>query len=69
MTDLLVVRPPRDADDQPDAAGLVEYPFQLRRGQFVYLRLPTDLTQADVERLRLFLATLVMAAAEREHAP
>ena len=40
--------------------GLVEYPFPLRDGRFAYLRLPTDLTAADVKRLTGFLNTLAL---------
>jgi hypothetical protein len=41
-------------------AGLVEYPFPLREGRFAYLRLPADLTAADVKRLTAYLTTLVI---------
>ena len=57
-----------------DAAGAVRragvsnkdtiYPFQLRPGFWVYLKLPEDLTKAEVDRLREFLAALVLG--ERE---
>jgi hypothetical protein len=43
---------------------LEHYPFQLRPGLWVYLKLPTDLSRAEVDRLRNFLEALV--AGERE---
>jgi hypothetical protein len=43
---------------------LQQYPFQLRPGLWVYLKLPTDLTRAEVDRVRNFLEALV--AGERE---
>ena len=42
--------------------GLVEYPFPLREGVFAYLRLPVDLSAADVKRLTADLAALVIDA-------
>jgi hypothetical protein len=51
----------------PDAAppstartGLVDYPFPLREGRFAYLKLPADLTAADVKRLTAYLNTLAL---------
>jgi hypothetical protein len=44
----------------PRMSGLVEYPFPLREGRFAYLRLPVDLSAADVHRLTAYLNTLVM---------
>jgi hypothetical protein len=41
-------------------AGLVEYPFPLREGRFAYLRLPADLTAADVKRLTAHLNPLAL---------
>jgi hypothetical protein len=41
-------------------AGLVEYPFPLREGRFAYLRLPADLSAADVKRLTAYLNTLAL---------
>lgn len=41
-------------------SGLVNYPFPLRPDCKVQLYLPNPLTSADVERLRMFLATLVL---------
>jgi hypothetical protein len=46
----------------PRMSGLVEYPFPLREGRFAYLRLPVDLSTADVHRLTAYLNTLVMDA-------
>lgn len=40
--------------------GLIEYPFPLREGRFAFLRLPTDLTAADVKRLTAYLNTLAL---------
>ncbi len=40
--------------------GLVEYPFPLRQGRLAYLKLPTDLTLAEVKRLTAYLATLAV---------
>ena len=40
--------------------GLVEYPFPLREGRFAYLKLPADLTLADVKRLTAYLTTLAL---------
>ena len=40
--------------------GLVEYPFPLREGRFAYLKLPVDLTLADVKRLTAYLTTLAL---------
>ncbi len=41
-------------------AGLVDYPFPLREGRFAYLKLPADLTAADVKRLTAYLNTLAL---------
>jgi hypothetical protein len=43
-------------------AGLVHYPFQLRDGLWVYLRLPSDLTVEDVRRIVATLSTLAVEA-------
>jgi hypothetical protein len=40
------------------ASGLVEYPFPLRAGRLAYIRLPADLTTAEVKRLTTFLESL-----------
>ena len=44
----------------PSRTGLVEYPFPLREGRFAYLKLPADLSVADVKRLTAYLTTLVL---------
>ncbi len=41
-------------------SGLVDYPFPLREGRFAYLKLPADLTAADVKRLTAYLNTLAL---------
>jgi hypothetical protein len=41
---------------------LVAYPFLLRPGMVLNLRLPADLTREDVERLSRWLATLPLDA-------
>jgi len=43
--------------------GLVDYPFQLRPDVWVTLRLPADLTRADVDRISEWLTFL---AADRK---
>ena len=43
--------------------GLVAYPFQLRPDLWITLRLPADLTQADVVRIAEYL-NLVAALEE-----
>ena len=53
-------QPPQPPPIGPTRTGLVEYPFPLREGRFAYLRLPVDLTAADVKRLNAYLATLVI---------
>jgi len=50
----------RESPSPPRVTGLVEYPFPLREGRFAYLRLPVDLSKADVQRLTAYLNTLVM---------
>jgi hypothetical protein len=45
-------------------SGLVEYPFPLREGRPVYLRLPMDLKIAEVKRLTAYLNTLAVDAGE-----
>jgi hypothetical protein len=53
--------PPLIAEQRPNfASGLVDYPFPLREGRFAYLKLPVDLTAADVKRLTAYLNTLVI---------
>jgi hypothetical protein len=44
----------------PVISGLVEYPFPLREGRPVYLRLPMDLKLAEVARLNNYLKTLAV---------
>ena len=46
----------------PVMSGLVEYPFPLREGRPVYLRLPMDLKMAEVKRLVSYLNTLAVDA-------
>jgi len=45
---------------QPSVAGMVEYPFPLRQGRLAYLKLPVDLTTAEVKRLTAFMNTLAI---------
>jgi hypothetical protein len=42
------------------ATGLIDYPFPLRAGRPVYLRLPADLTAPEVKRLTTFLNSLAI---------
>ena len=44
----------------PSVAGMVEYPFPLRQGRLAYLKLPVDLTAAEVKRLTAFMNTLAV---------
>lgn len=39
-------------------SGSVQYPFQLRPGLFVWLRLPTNFTRDDAERIAVQLKTI-----------
>jgi hypothetical protein len=39
---------------------MVEYPFPLRQGRLAYLKLPVDLTAAEVKRLTAFMNTLAV---------
>lgn len=32
-------------------SGLVNYPFQLRRDCWVHLRLPSDITRAEIDKI------------------
>jgi hypothetical protein len=50
----------------PPASGLVEYPFPLRAGRLAYMRLPADLTTAEVKRLTTFLESLAFEEATAE---
>ena len=40
--------------------GLVEYPFQLRPGVMIYLRLPADFNHRDLLRLTAHLSRLAL---------
>lgn len=57
---------PADESDRGDAGkleaadGFEVYPFPIRRGVTAHLRLPADLTSADVQRLTAFLETLTI---------
>ena len=42
----------------------MEYPFPLREGRPVFLRLPMDLKLAEVSRLTAYLKTLAVDSAE-----
>jgi hypothetical protein len=53
---------PRAPTSAPVISGLVEYPFPLREGRPVYLRLPMDLKMAEVKRLTAYLNTLAVDA-------
>jgi hypothetical protein len=41
-----------------DVSSLIDFPFPLRSGQIVQLRLPTRLEKADAERIAAFVRTL-----------
>ena len=42
----------------PLTSGLVDFPFPLRQGVVVHLRLPIDLKRAEVKRINAYLTTL-----------
>lgn len=48
-------------------AGLWEYPFPLRSGEFAYLYMPPTIERSDVERLKSLLDSLVMPTEEDTH--
>jgi len=51
-----------DADDPKMALSpLIVYPFPLRRDCFVHLKLPADLTLAEVHRIEVMMKTLCQA--------
>jgi hypothetical protein len=50
----------QETRSSPPASGLIDYPFPLRAGRPAYLRLPADLTAAEVKRLTTFLNSLVV---------
>jgi hypothetical protein len=37
----------------------IEFPFPLRPGQLAYLKIPVDLTQAEVKKIEDFMLSLV----------
>jgi hypothetical protein len=47
-----------DISIKPVGEGFVDYPFPLRQGLIVQLRLPTDLKLAEVKRLTAFMTTV-----------
>jgi hypothetical protein len=55
-----VVAAVRGWSSPPSVAGMVEYPFPLRQGRLAYLKLPVDLTAAEVKRLTAFMNTLAI---------
>ncbi len=42
----------------PLTSGLVDFPFPLRQGVVIHLRLPIDLKRAEVKRINAYLTTL-----------
>jgi hypothetical protein len=60
VTPVVDATPPPMSSSATSRPGLVEYPFPLREGRFANLRLPADLTAADVKRLTAFLNTLAL---------
>jgi hypothetical protein len=50
------------ADVAPASGNVVEHPYLLRRGQYVRLQLPVDLTPAEAKRLADFIQTLPLPA-------
>jgi len=47
-------------------AGLVAYPFLLRPGLWVHLRLPADITRAEIEHIADWLMFMI---SERDDTP
>ncbi|HXX24419.1 MAG TPA: hypothetical protein VEO19_14835 [Terriglobia bacterium] len=50
------------AGDAPTDDNVVEHPYLLRKGQYVRLQLPVDLTPAEAKRLADFIQTLPLPA-------
>ena len=44
----------------PSTVRMIDMPLQLRPGVFAVLRIPTDLTTADVKRIMRMLETVVV---------
>lgn len=42
----------------------IEFPFPLRPGQLAYLRLPSDITEKEVENLYTYMKNLVIPMSE-----
>lgn len=62
-------KPLGDAEQTSAEAGrsappLIEYPFPLREGRLAFVRLPADLTMAEVRRLTAYLTTLAIDGEE-----
>lgn len=61
--------PPAHTPAAVSGGGLIDYPFPLKSGQVAYVRLPMRVERSDIERMTLFLRSLVLEPQRELSAP